>query len=927
VSLIQEVKAQASGRERDIFVAVGGASPDWFTSAGKPCPHCHGDDRFSWEQSKASFFCRQCFSEGSARDVVGNVAWLLFGPSSVGNGEKQNEAAQKIADYLGIKPKKKRKPRQPETTKAWSKMRILGYVETHIKIWCDLVPPIVPSATKRCGIIHGDYQTGPKYRWNSVMIPGVVPRDLSKPFSETNCEVQHYEMQRYDRQPYDFYWEANAGDSAPKVSIKMHDSTPIGLVGPWQEIADAEYVLKCEGCTDMLAALTALPDGWVAISNTNGSKAYADWIAKLCAGKIVYVCHDHDKAGQEGALKWAKGMAQYASECFNVLLPNHGDDVRKYVHGKTGEQLVAYLTGNGKAVEAEEVKDEEIELEPTGDVAEPDDETSEERLERIGLEIVSEDSEMRVLVYSRSTRKVRNIGGIKKLDYLTLLQAGGDKVLMHLVEEAANEQPGVYSVARIKRDLAYMASKVGKRELRGRGIWPIEGEGTKVMLVNGSGSATWDGEQLKTNYEIGFGEGVCNFDGEPDWYRIEDLSPKLAEALDTRWRSTVLDDMIRYLDSWTYANPAGKGKLLAGLIGATILQEWLYARPHVLLSGQSASGKTTLIEWIASHHRTCLLDNLCCYVTDATAAGLRQEAGNRLVGLFIDEWDSHVRSKRGKAIMELLRGASSRGSAIRGQGNQTASKGQIRHLTWCSGIIGQIEEEADANRFIQIELAKYKQGNGWKKMEDDETERLSEDLKASAIVVAPRVRTLHKLLCGVSITGLDNRMTSNIAASAAFIAAMRDASFEEAKLLLISMIEEWKDGQDEEDISRPDWKTLIEMIFAIEMNLGGGRVMTVASALSGDCRTEPSVKRRLEEIGVGVKGNYKDDSGPMLFFGNIKLPETGYSARSIKQILKRIPDSEETRKTMGGSKKRVIQVPVSFVEQEFGLKVYLPSQF
>ncbi|MEL6898763.1 MAG: hypothetical protein AAFP90_21915, partial [Planctomycetota bacterium] len=120
-----------------------------------------------------------------------------------------------------------------------------------------------------------------------------------------------------------------------------------GYTGP--KIQESDTVIwKTEGLTDALAILSLdLPGSHTANCNAcgageNPNKPDVDWYLRLFAGKEVFVIHDCDEPGQEGALGnerrggWVQALAKYAASVRNVILPytiekSHGKDVRDWV--------------------------------------------------------------------------------------------------------------------------------------------------------------------------------------------------------------------------------------------------------------------------------------------------------------------------------------------------------------------------------------------------------------------------------------------------------------------------------------------------------------------------------------------------------------------------------------------------------------------
>ena len=65
-------------------------------------------------------------------------------------------------------------------------------------------------------------------------------------------------------------------------------------VGSWQEFADAENIVLCEGPPDALAVAAILPAGWLAVTNTNGAKAFDEANVNAFKNKNVYIVMDAD---------------------------------------------------------------------------------------------------------------------------------------------------------------------------------------------------------------------------------------------------------------------------------------------------------------------------------------------------------------------------------------------------------------------------------------------------------------------------------------------------------------------------------------------------------------------------------------------------------------------------------------------------------
>ncbi|MFG0261005.1 MAG: hypothetical protein ACF788_01245 [Novipirellula sp. JB048] len=139
-----------------------------------------------------------------------------------------------------------------------------------------------------------------------------------------------------------------------------------GFVGNFT--GEESVIWKTEGLTDALALMSlGLPEGHTAVCNACGAGETTgkdgEWFLERMAGKEVFVIHDCDKPGQEGAIRpeakgkrwrgWAKEIGRYASAVRNIVLPypieeKHGKDLRDWIgerqaEGKSGPEIYAEL--------------------------------------------------------------------------------------------------------------------------------------------------------------------------------------------------------------------------------------------------------------------------------------------------------------------------------------------------------------------------------------------------------------------------------------------------------------------------------------------------------------------------------------------------------------------------------------------------------
>lgn len=112
-------------------------------------------------------------------------------------------------------------------------------------------------------------------------------------------------------------------------------------------------VWKVEGPSDAMALQARIPaelrDIHLVVTNSGGANEHPTAaIAELFDGQRVFVLHDADRAGEEGAARhWLPGLAPHAAELRHVRLPyevvpDHGKDLRDWLNdGGTYDALLA----------------------------------------------------------------------------------------------------------------------------------------------------------------------------------------------------------------------------------------------------------------------------------------------------------------------------------------------------------------------------------------------------------------------------------------------------------------------------------------------------------------------------------------------------------------------------------------------------------
>ena len=312
------VKGVARGRWREIASQVFGIDAQYLDGNHGPCPICN-DGTKRWRAFKD-------FNEtGGAicNDCPNGKEWgdgFKLGAAKLGLPLK--EVLLLVAKHLGIEDgpaggsnSTRGKSEDP------AKHLVFDPSNSLLPYFCLRKPPVTMAAIARC---HGQEA---RYRNQHTVLALPVWGE-----SLTAAPAIGWTMYAVPAGTLPT-WPKKGGPTV-QVKIKTTYGSQPGWIGPVEELAAATHVWKLEGPSDLLAwySLTNIPAGHIALTNCNGAgEPPKPWMLKMLAGKVVYVLHDADKAGEEGASAWSTSVAP----ALKVSLPyaieeKHGKDLRDW---------------------------------------------------------------------------------------------------------------------------------------------------------------------------------------------------------------------------------------------------------------------------------------------------------------------------------------------------------------------------------------------------------------------------------------------------------------------------------------------------------------------------------------------------------------------------------------------------------------------
>ncbi|WP_298963729.1 bifunctional DNA primase/polymerase [uncultured Roseibium sp.] len=161
--------------------------------------------------------------------------------------------------------------------------------------------------------------------------------------------------------------------------------------------------------------------------------------------------------------------------------------------------------------------------------------------------------------------------------------------------------------------------------------------------------------------------------------------------------------VLRFLQLFNFASPSA-AYLLFGWLASAVICGALDWRTHVFITGAKNTGKTTLVNALRN-----LIDKIVVALDgQSTEAGIRQKLGPDSRPVMLDEFESDQNLGRMRAVIKLIRSASSGNLAIaRGTPEGKALEFNIRASFLLAAINPMAVTAADRSRIVNLALKKH----------------------------------------------------------------------------------------------------------------------------------------------------------------------------------------------------------------------------
>ena len=159
-------------------------------------------------------------------------------------------------------------------------------------------------------------------------------------------------------------------------------------------------------------------------------------------------------------------------------------------------------------------------------------------------------------------------------------------------------------------------------------------------------------------------------------------------------------EILEVLKMWNWARPDADPVLMLGWMAAAILGGALEWRPLIWITGDKATGKSTLQKFT----RGIMGDDAVIASSDSTAAGIWQRVGHMTLPVALDEIEASTDNRKAQGIINLARQAGSGDQMLRGGSDHNGASFTVRNCFMFSSILIPPMLGQDVSRMAVLRL-------------------------------------------------------------------------------------------------------------------------------------------------------------------------------------------------------------------------------
>lgn len=379
--------------------------------------------------------------------------------------------------------------------------------------------------------------------------------------------------------------------------------------------------------------------------------------------------------------------------------------------------------------------------------------------------------------------------------------------------------------------------------VRGSGCWRDE-QGNLIMHC---GNVIYAGGEAVTPRQIG-----------RHVYPAEPPRPGPALALDGKAEAA---ELLALLQTWNWKRPEVDPALLLGWIGCAIAGGALRWRPMVWVTGDKATGKSTLHEVL----KEVFGPGGIISSSDTTAAGLWQSVGHSTRPVAVDELEAEYDGRKAQGIIKLARTASSAGQTLRGGSDHNSASFTVRSCFLFSSILIPPMLGQDVSRMAVLALDALPESVKPPALEPERLLRIGAGLRNRIIKQWPRfAELLHTWQSTLATVGHGGRSGDQFGT----LIAMQDLLLHDAApdsdtldywaghLRKSAMSENEGDVANHERCVRHLWTSMLDLYRSGEKRTVGTWIMMAAGKGTAEIKEQDEARRALANIGVLVQEKF-----------------------------------------------------------------------
>lgn len=463
------------------------------------------------------------------------------------------------------------------------------------------------------------------------------------------------------------------------------------------------------------------------------------------------------------------------------------------------------------------------------------------------------------------------------------------------------------------------------RFLRGPGIWS---DGKGGLILHCGDKILASGKWIPAG---------CRIDNII--YTANIPEPKPATDAEGNLKPATAGDAHKILESlnlWAWRNLPGAPRLVLGWLIAASICGALKWRPHIWITGDQGTGKSTLNDLMTGF----LGEGAILRVSDPSEAGIRQALDSAARPVLIDEIEVKPGTTRAQRVIELSRLASTdnQGAVARGSSEGIAKSWHIRGCFYFTSIGTAPLAPQDKRRICVIDLEQLPLGDDPVRIAELVNEaktfaaKTGPGLRARAIVGWKRLRlnqhTYDMALAGLGHSARQADQLGTLLACADTVLNDEPTSLDDA-IALIETIDVTNYVAGDDDAQHYDLLDhLLTTPIRVDFLDGGNKVMTIGEVVEGYIKGEAdSYEKQLKRHGLTVRTKLAGEAGgPWLVVSNRHrgleaiFEGTSWAGKSWAQYLKRIPGARWPNLGLhfAGPSTKAVWVPITWLDKGEG---------